>query len=160
MTIGIKIILPKKVPFDLGKFQKSAIDTLNDVREGVQRDFESTTATWKNKPGFKGKRATGISFVSRMWSNQNQWIWVSGGTRPHIIVPRRASRLRFQSGYRRKTTVGRLGSRAGGSFGGTVFAKAVRHPGNKPAGFEKTSADKWQPKLVKMVKQDIRDATN
>ncbi len=160
MAIGIKVILPKKAPFDLGKFQQSAIDTLNDVREGIKQDFENTTATWRNKPIFRGKKASGKSFSAHMWGNTNQWIWVTGGTKPHTIVPRRATRLRFQSGYRRKTTVRKLGSRGGGSFGGTVFANIVRHPGNKPAEFEKVAAEKWEPKLQKMVKQDIKDATN
>ncbi|MGA5202815.1 hypothetical protein [Streptomyces variegatus] len=43
--------------------------------------------------------------------------FVLDGTRPHIIVPRRAKALRFQ---------GR---------GGIVFAKRVRHPGTRPNDF-------------------------
>ncbi len=65
-----------------------------------------------------------------------------------------------QSGYRRKVVKGRIGRRGGGSSGATFFARVVRHPGQKATDLDMTIADKWQPKLTKMVKQDIRDATN
>ncbi|WP_329173335.1 hypothetical protein [Streptomyces sp. NBC_01477] len=43
--------------------------------------------------------------------------YVLDGTRPHVIRPRRARALRFQSG------------------GSTVFAKVVYHPGTRPNNF-------------------------
>jgi hypothetical protein len=43
--------------------------------------------------------------------------YVLDGTRPHIIVPRRAKALRFEAG------------------GSIVFAKRVRHPGTRPNNF-------------------------
>ncbi|WP_328638359.1 hypothetical protein [Streptomyces canus] len=43
--------------------------------------------------------------------------FVLDGTRPHIIVPRRAKALRFEAG------------------GGIVFAKRVRHPGTRANNF-------------------------
>ena len=64
--------------------------------------------------------------------------YVDEGTRPHIIRPVRASRLRFKSGYNAKTKPRKIGSQAGGAFGDTVYAMQVRHPGSKAREFSPT----------------------
>lgn len=52
-----------------------------------------------------------------IWCDHPKVRFVLDGTRPHIIVPRRAKALRF--------TVG----------GDVVFARRVRHPGTQPNDF-------------------------
>ena len=49
---------------------------------------------------------------------------VHEGSRPHVIVPRRASVLRFEVGGR------------------TVFARRVQHPGTKPRPFLRNAAER------------------
>ncbi|WP_405759431.1 hypothetical protein OG234_13145 [Streptomyces sp. NBC_01420] len=52
-----------------------------------------------------------------IWCDHPKVRFVLDGTRPHVIVPRRAKALRF--------TVG----------GDVVFARRVRHPGTRPNDF-------------------------
>ena len=62
-------------------------------------------------------RATSSGFVVQGVVDTDYAEMVSGGTRPHVIRPRRARALRF--------TVG----------GQTVFATRVNHPGTRPNDF-------------------------
>lgn len=57
--------------------------------------------------------------------------YVEEGTRPHVIVPRNASALRFVGGSGRVSQPApnqRIATRSGG----VVFAKRVNHPGTPP----------------------------
>ena len=69
--------------------------------------------------------------------------YVSGGTRPHAIRPkRRGGVLAFKGKYRAKTRPGVLGSFAGGSSGDAVFTQAVQHPGTQARNFDKLIFEK------------------
>jgi hypothetical protein len=48
------------------------------------------------------------------------------GTSPHVIEPKNAKALRWYSG------------------GASVFATRVQHPGTRPYGFVRTTAQRWQ----------------
>lgn len=58
------------------------------------------------------KRSTGL--VATIGSNNKIAFWHHEGTKPHIITPKSAKTLRFNS------------------RGKIVYAKVVRHPGTKP----------------------------
>ena len=62
--------------------------------------------------------ASGGTLVARVGSNVDYLLPVHEGARPHLIVPKSKKALKFK-----------------GKGGGTVFAKSVRHPGNKPNPF-------------------------
>lgn len=156
MTIGIKPILPKRPMFDQAKFDRAVPRTLNRVNDGIEDDFKATYP----KPKYDKRRASLTKPIASTSSNDDILRFNVRGTRPHIIRARRARSLRFQTGYRRKVTRGKIGRRAGGSFGSVAFRKVVRHPGQQGTNLDKTIADKWQPKLEKMYRKDIDNAAN
>jgi len=157
----LRFITPKPSDiFDLKAFEAAYPKTLNKTADAVKKDFESVTATWRNKPSFRGKRATARRAVATMWGNKNTWVWANEGTRPHIIKPKAGKMLRFQSGYKRKTTPGKLGSSSGGKFGSVVFSKGVRHPGTKAGRYNLVSAVKQEPILVNALQRDIDRAAS
>lgn len=73
------------------------------------------------------------------------YLYVTRGTRPHIIRPKRAKALAFSSRFRAKTAQGYIRSYKGGRSGKPVFAKEVKHPGTQARGFEEAIAAKHQP---------------
>lgn len=68
--------------------------------------------------------------------------FVEAGTRPHVIVPRSGSALRFVgSGGRisQPAPNSRIATRAGG----VVFVKRVNHPGTPPRPWFRPVVDRW-----------------
>lgn len=63
--------------------------------------------------------------------------WTDKGTRPHVIVPRRARVLRFPAVGRGRQPVSGRGFRGRRAFSpvGVRFAMRVNHPGNKGNGW-------------------------
>lgn len=156
MTFKIIPIKPRRQPFNLTKFKRNATRILNNVNNGIKKDFVSTYP----KPKYTQKKATSTRFKASTFSDDDILNFNVRGTRPHIIVPRRARVLRFQSGYRRKVTKGKIGRRSGGASGNTVFARIVRHPGQQGTDLDKTIAKKWQPQLETRVVKAIDQAAN
>lgn len=63
------------------------------------------------------------------------------GTRPHLIVPRRARALRWAASPQGRRLSGRPRSAAQrGGLGGVRFARRVRHPGTRPQPFMRPGA--------------------
>lgn len=157
--ILLRSITPKPgAMFDLSKFDSDAAKILNKTRDEIEKDFNSVVATWNDKPVFRGKQATSDSLISRMWGDKNTWIWANRGTRPHLITAKKAPALRFQTGYRRKTTPGKLSSRPGGARGPFRSAKSVMHPGTEAGDYDKASAEKQAPILADNLVEAIKKA--
>lgn len=154
--LKVKIILPRDKILDVEAFGKEAVKDLNDVRLLIKEDFEDCVKTWKDKPVFKGKKATESSASIKMWGDKNTWVWTNLGTDPHIITPKRAKRLAFKVPSSPKTTPNRLGSRRGGRGNTQVFAKQVRHPGTKARNFHIVSAEKRQKDLNQKLEWTMR----
>ena len=104
-------------------------------------------ASWEHKPDFKAMkkvtRGAAKVYVYPAGENKKYWIWVSRGTKPHVIRPKRAKVLAFPSVYQPKTTARGPGYKGPGkSSGPTIFAKEVHHPGTKARHFEEAWA-RW-----------------
>ena len=143
--ILVKTIKPARLKD--GVFRLEMLNALRKAGTQVKGDFEKTTATWSKKPEFEMLISlTGPGPVLLVGTDDEIYGYVSKGTRPHPIRPRRAKRLRFQSGYKAKTQPGVIGSTMGGSFGPTVFSLGVMHPGTAARKFEETirkKREKW-----------------
>ncbi len=117
------------------------------------KEFKATTRTWKHQPDFTATGGSdGISQI--VGTDDRIYGYVDEGTRPHLIRPR-GRFLRFASGYRAKTSPNTIGSRSGGAFGSTVYARAVRHPGTKPRNFTRIIGRDIQAALLRRVQQAI-----
>lgn len=121
--------------------------------------LSKVTRTWSKKPRFDIKSdITPNSFSVGVSTDDAVFHWLNEGTglygpkaRKYPIRPKRPGYpLKFQAGYRAKTSPGWIGSRAGGAYGETVRAMEVWHPGVK--------SRKWMeaiyPKLVKLARTE------
>lgn len=141
-TFTFKAIRPKKL--DVGSFRTALLNATEAEGMFQQRELRKTVASWQGaRPGFdsltsiKGGDLTVITGPTGSAEGVQKWTWLDEGTRPHVIRPRRAKRLRFQrGGFRAKTSVGKFESGAGKPASGPViFSKGVRHPGTKARGW-------------------------
>ena len=81
--------------------------------------------------------------------------YVNDGTRPHIIVPRRARVLAFGTGGSPKTAPRVIGSQPGSRGGKMVFTRRVNHPGTEARAFDETIAKKWQREAPQVLQRAI-----
>jgi len=105
--------------------------------------------SWKRKPKFVRKRAArrGNRIDGDVTTRDEIYGYVTGGTRRHVIRPRKARRLAFRGGYRAKTRRRVLGSHRGGAYGPLRFAKQVMHPGTEAREFQQEIALRRQRNL-------------
>lgn len=72
---------------------------------------------------------------------------VDTGSRPHVILPRRAKALRWTT--------------RGGPRGGVMFARRVQHPGFRGHFYVRRTADRIRPRLDRLMRALIqREVTN
>lgn len=152
--IILRSITPKNKILDLDKFERESKNALNKTIDSIEKDFKATYP----KPKYTKQKAS--NGKASFYSDDEILNYNVLGTRPHVIRPRTAPILSFQSGYRRKTRNRTIGRKSGGPFGPTVAAKVVMHPGFEGTHVDKTIADKHQLILVREVKGAIRKATS
>ena len=127
--ILLRSIVPNKI-FDLDKFDRESQKVLNDIVKKAETEFKKTTATWRRKPDFIIKRASGSKLEASVYTTDEIYGYVVRGTRAHIITPKRAPALRFQTGFTSKTIPRKIGSRSRGQIGASCvgkIGKASRH---------------------------------
>lgn len=136
---------PIRVPrghMDPKKFERAIDNAFSGIAASIKVDFDTTTQTWEDRPQFTIERR---SWHQRLIYTRNTiYKYVNSGTRPHEIAPKHSPVLVFQSGYKAKTKVRRIGSRSGGPFGPTVVTdQTVHHPGFPGRFFDEEIAKKW-----------------
>jgi len=120
----------------------------HEVVPHFTRALYRRVANWEHQPDFKvRKSSTADMLMARIYPagpNKDIYIFVSGGTRAHLIpkVPKTNGTLAFMWGgkgsYRAKTGTGGFYGGPGTVAGGKMtFRKQVKHPGNKARNFEK-----------------------
>lgn len=178
-----KVLVPEKFdwPNMLGELRKE----WDAIGKDIVKDFEKTTTTWtRNKPRFVvdkdenmflrfeggsqkwemtiGPHAQAAGDTKGGTSAYQIWVWLDDGTRPHVIVPKKAPRLAFIwdgfGSYRPKTKPGVIDSFEGGSTGDWVYRKRVKHPGHKPRRFTQTITRKWQLPIYKRMEAAMNRA--
>lgn len=143
VALRMKPIIPK----DINK--KALFNELEKemkaTHKEVGKDFDSTVATFHNKPKFTQEFESNDRRIRFFTGTDNEiYVMLSKGTRPHRIMPKKGKALRFRGSYRAKTSPGVIGSKAGGASGGEVFSKGVNHPGTKARKFPETIGKKWE----------------
>lgn len=137
MPVILRAIKPK--PFDEPALKAAIKSELEAYSPFVINSFENTTFGWRGaKPTFKARHVISSAEMKievRITGDKkgvDKWTWLDTGTRPHVIVPRRAKRLRFRLGYSAGSRPGRLMSYASKRADGqTIYAKRVVHPGTE-----------------------------
>lgn len=157
MPVRLKPIVPPKFA-DPAKTVKAIDRALADTLKLGVGLFKRTTKGWRTvEPVFyvdgpnAGRGAVG--------TDDQIYDFVTRGTKPHLITPKRGKFLVFGEGtYRSVTRPGVLGARSVGTRligkGGVakpIFARKVHHPGTKARGFEELVAARLQPVLITKV---------
>lgn len=132
-----------------------------EVKPQLLSYFTRIVADWEHVVEFRArKRITSEGISVYVWPtgpNAKYWIWVSGGTKAHTIVPRTVGiPLKFRTGYRPKTDTGYKYRGPGTSIGPWVSATSVEHPGIRPREFERHIARFYQPKFRKLMEAALR----
>lgn len=133
---------------------KQAIERAKDEAEiGVLDGYYKTTKTWKHAVRFYSVRARDTLTV---FTDDKIYEYVSEGTKPHLIFPRRAKALRFSAKSRAKTRPRVIASGQGSKSGKIVFSKGVIHPGTQAREFHKVIATKWEKKYPTIMRAQIK----
>jgi hypothetical protein len=155
MGAKMTVIVPPKL--DAKRLIRGLRNGMKNASENVIVDFMTTTKTWKHQPEFKATEVSAAEWI--ISTDDSVWSMLDDGTKPHIIRPKRAKRLRFQWGgqgsYKAKTRPGYLGSNKGRVSGPIVFRKQVRHPGTKPRKWTDAAKVKWDRELGDIVQRAI-----
>jgi hypothetical protein len=154
--IKIAPITPNAKKINFSRFAPAAKLGMQDAAEAAVADFEQTTATWQHKPTFTAKEQPTGFLVG---TDDDVWSMLDSGTRAHLIVARRAKRLRFATGGTPKTRPGFVGSQSGSvGRGAPVFARAVQHPGTKARSWSKLIASKYRVQVSRYIAVRIKEA--
>lgn len=128
------------------------------IADQIKRDFERTTRTWTKKVTFfVTKKKSGAEIVWFAGTENKVYGYVSLGTIPHTIRAKNAPYLRFQTGYKAKTTPNVLGSGQGGASGAWVQTVEVHHPGTDARNFHVIIADRFRDKVVLEANRALRE---
>jgi len=142
-TIKARVIKPKKL--NEAAMRRELGNELTAIAKEVNTDFDKTTKTWKHKPVWVQTVKTGDRKAEfAVLTDDEIYGYVDRGTKPHIIRPKRASRLAFGVGGSPKTTPRVIGSTGGSRGAAMVYSLGVQHPGTKAREFEKTLATTWR----------------
>lgn len=150
-TLRMKAVIPKKANFKavMAEVEKE----MKAIHKEVDKDFDSTVRTWDNKPKWDKEFKAGSNQIRFATMTANEiYGYVSGGTKPHRIVPKRAKVLAFPGTFKAKTSPGTIPSGAGGSSGATVYSKGVMHPGTKARNFDEQIRRKWEKPFANRLK--------
>lgn len=153
-------IIPKKNIFNEKNMSDLIERELDKAQEGVYKDFQRTTSTWRNKPHFqKSPKYPGRRIV---WTRHWVYFWLNYGTRPHKITAKHAKSLAFfRTGFMSKTVAGSMDARAGAKANQNfVRPMTVNHPGTKARNWDKMIRLKWQKNLTRSIRTAIKKASN
>lgn len=150
-------IKTKKGFLDPKKYQRALKDARDEAELGVIADYKKTTATWNHKPPFYSVQARESIII---FTPDRIYEYVSGGTQPHLILPRRAKVLRYRSKFRPKTRPQVISSSQGARSGRVIFSRGVIHPGTKARLFHETIGKKWLKKYPSLVNAHLRKITD
>lgn len=138
-------------------FIRAVTRGLDSAAKGVLSDLKVVTKTWEHKPPFVIIKPSRFERV--IGTDDRIFLFVDGGTDPHIIRPRNARVLTWiGANYRAKTVPRQVRSRKGGNDNTIVYARAVQHPGNEPRAFTEVIADEWQDRLPRIIQREIDGA--
>ena len=141
--VRIKVIKVSRDFLDPKKLKRAIDNALDGGSMAAKADFDVTTHTWKHRPQFVIEKK---SNAREIYTTDKIYMYVTRGTKPHMIYPRFASVLKFNSKFRAKSRPAKIRGNAalrsyvGYTGGRLIYARRVRHPGTKPRNFDQAVA--------------------
>lgn len=153
MPASVKVFIPRSLVADPQKLARAVTNALDGAAAGALVDFKTTTATWSHRVAFQIDKGRPDRRV--VGTDDEIYGYVTGGTRPHVIVAHGKALAFPGGGFRPKTRVRTIGSNKGSKGKGVVFRKMVHHPGTDAREFEDAIAEKWQTELPVTMQRAI-----
>jgi len=157
-----KLIKPQTLKVDI--FRLYFLNALRQAGRDIMKDFEKTTATWKNKPTFEIQISLSGGLQVEVYTEDEIYRYVDKGTEPHDIWPgfytgkSNKKVLAFSSTFSPKTIPGVIGSGPGSRGKVDTFRPYVEHPGTKARNFSEEIQKKWQTIFKTRMEQALRQA--
>lgn len=150
---SLKVFVPKSLVADPAKLARAVTNALDGAAKGALIDFKATTATWDHQPDF----ATDAPSADRrvVGTDDEIYGYVTGGTRPHVIVAHGKALAFPGGGFRPKSRPRVIGSNKGSKGGAAIFRPRVNHPGTTAREFEEAIAEKWRKELPVTMQRAI-----
>lgn len=149
------VVLPNKYRTLAPQFREAIAQELEREGDTIVREYGYTVKTWKRKPHFEKQIFPDGQMIAG--TDDEIFGYVDEGTRPHIIRPRRAKALRFNTVFRAKTIPNQMTSRPGLSAPPVAHRLEVHHPGTKPRNLTKLmakrSAIRFSRNMTKAMKK-------
>lgn len=150
------VILPKKLVSDPARMARAITNALNAQALAIKVDFEVTTQTWADQPGFRIDDAGPYARI--IGTDDANYARLNEGTAPHTIAPRSGRVLVFRTPFQAKTVPNSISSGPGRRGDTTVIRSGVvHHPGTKARQWDKAIAKKHR-RLFRTVMQRAIDA--
>lgn len=157
-----KLIKPQTLKVDI--FRLYFLNALRQAGRDIMKDFEKTTATWKNKPTFEIQISLSGGLQVEVYTEDEIYRYVDKGTEPHDIWPgfytgkSDKKVLAFSSTFSPKTIPGVIGSGPGSRGKVDTFRPYVEHPGTKARNFSEEIQKKWQTIFKTRMEQALKQA--
>ena len=146
-TVAYRAVRKRRAFINAPKVRQILDSTLdNEVKPALIQQFNMRVDNWQHKPEFKARKfvradSTAVT-VFPAGPNKEIYKYVTAGTSPHAITPKKAKFLVFTWGgpgsYKAKTAPGGKFGGPGVIVGGELTrAKGVHHPGFPGRHFEK-----------------------
>lgn len=143
-------------PVKLPAFENIIFEAVFSEAREVKQDFERTVRTWKEQPQFRLVKVS--KFGYEVETNNPIYGYVDEGTRPHVIRPKKAKALRFNTqGFKPKTSPKTLVSTSGSpAKPPTAFAQEVHHPGTQARNYTQRIAEKSRKRFAKDLRKALK----
>jgi len=161
-ALVIKQLKPATLKVDV--FRLAFLNALRQAGRDIIKDFEKTTATWKNKPVFEMQISLSGGLQVEVYTESEIYKFVDKGTKPHDIWPgfytgkSDKKVLAFSSKSTPKTIPGVIGSGPGSRGKVDTFRPYVKHPGTKARRFSEEIEKKWQKIFKTRMEQALKQA--
>jgi hypothetical protein len=148
----------KKTKWSDRGLRATMLAQMNHYVSVLKKDYELTTATWTTKPKFESLEAFSPDGPTVLvGTDDKRYQWTDLGTKPHLIVPKKAKALFFMSPSTAKTKPNWIGSGPGATGNTKNFRQVVNHPGTKPRNFTKILQKKHQAPFKAAMQKVLTD---
>ena len=148
------IVIPNKYRALAPQFREAIASEMEREGRTVVREYGITTRTWKRSVRFEMHIFPDGEMV--VGTDDRIFGYVDEGTRPHIIRPRLAKALRFNTVFRAKTVPNQMTSRPGLSAPPVAVRMEVHHPGTKPRNISKLMAKRSGARFPKNIARAMK----
>lgn len=154
LSEALRVIVQKRIPERLSF-------AVNMSLADMQQKANKAVSDWSDKPRFERELQvqpeviTGRLVVKGSEAAGLHFLWTDRGTKAHIIRPKKAPVLRFQTGYAARTApVAQANVGDGKAHGAHVSTLVVLHPGTEARQF----TNEWIKQQIPVLLTDCINA--